>query len=969
MRLKIKAALTAAALCVSAFGGVFPASVMTELPAEAASFSYPVQQFRMAIANTNRNVNISSTDAGTPITSEKINGTGYENWYLNYISAGVYEIVNAETDYVLTADSSGYCTITADTDAANQRWNITAVEQDFEGYDLYYKITSNADSSKALTFTPDTNSFSTESYSGATYQKYKLNLKGLEGFAANAQVNGKQKAGTIGGLLGETVFVDTTEECVAAMKRTEPLTIVVTGNLEFNDWDQADQKIEDDKTILGSYSANIIYNSRWRNDDFNGDISITPSNNIVLQNLHFRATELNSNGCGVILVYIYCGRNIWFDHNDFSASFSHNRDVEVGKFIWINTPVANWSDGCYNGISPDYITLSYNHFNNRYWTVAYGTQNTETTRDRTTLMFNKWENCARRTPQIGNGTGHVYNSYHTYSISDPSQQIIAGDGCTMLTEYCYFEGLSGLEFAGGGSSSSPMRDTGSISASSVGGSASAMNKSFSYSHSWTPGTENYGYSLITANNTKNFCNSYSGSVTKLSDMKYITDSDLSSWIMTTYDCPFLEDIEVGELATGKPATLMNTSNTYTFKNAGSGLYLEVADGTAAAGTDVIQNSTTVSAANSWTLEDAGDGYYRIYSALGDGKTYLLDLDYGKADNGTNIGIWTDTESDAQLFKFVATGEGTYQIATKATKDASGIGIVAGSTEPGTSAIQWKYDGSANQQWIVEIQGSLFQDLQVYDAATIQFWSVNPDAAVGDPLYGDRASTYLTLPEALVGAEALMTSCDAKYLDGDLASFTAGADMTVYVALDNRVTTVPSWLSSWTKTDMTTSYNTDFSFNVYSTEVAVGDTVTLGTNGQSSGCVCYTVFAVEETEEPTTEELTTEEPTTEEPTTEEMTTEEPTTEEITDDPDEPDTTEDENGSGEEADIHYGDVDLNDTVNIMDAIALAQASMGMIDLTEEQKRNADCDGVTGLNGNDTLAIMKYLVKLEPSLPLVK
>ena len=392
--------LTAAVLGVSAaaFDPAGLAQMSVKASAAASDFSYPVQQFRMGIADTNRNVNISAAEAGAPVTSAKNNGTSAENWYLNYISAGVYEIVSADTGLVLTAES-GYCTVSSDTDAANQRWNITSVQKDFEGYDLYYKITSNADSSKALTFTPDTNSFALESYSGATYQKYKLNLKGLEGFAANAKVSGGEKAGTIGGLLGETVFVDTTEECVAAMKRTEPLTIVVTGNLEFNDWDQADQKIEDDKTILGSYSANIIYNSRWRNDDFNGDINITPSNNIVLQNLHFRATELNSNGCGVILVYIYCGRNIWFDHNDFSASFAHNRDVEVGKFIWINTPVANWSDGCYNGISPDYITISYNHFNNRYWTVAYGTQNTETTRDRTTLMFNKWENCARRTPR------------------------------------------------------------------------------------------------------------------------------------------------------------------------------------------------------------------------------------------------------------------------------------------------------------------------------------------------------------------------------------------------------------------------------------------------------------------------------------------------------------------------------------------------------------------------------------------
>lgn len=861
--------LSAAALVFSA-AAVYPItddSVMLKASAAASDFSYPVQQFRMGIADTNRNVNISEAEAGAPVTSDKLNGTDGENWYLNYISAGVYEIVSAGTGYVLTADSSGYCTIAADTDAANQRWNITAVQQDFEGYDLYYKITSSADSSKALTFTPDTNSFSTESYSGATYQKFKLNLKGLEGFAANAKVSGGEKAGTIGGLLGETVFVDTTEEMVAAMKRTDPLTIVLTANVSFADWSKEDQKIEDDKTILGSYSANIVYDTQWRNDDFYGSEDKPPSNNIVIQNLHLRATKLTNNS-GVILIYIYSGRNVWIDHNDFSATFAHDKDNEVGKFLWINTPVANWSDGCYNGISPDYVTVSYNHFNNRYWTVAYGTQNTETTRDRTTLMFNKWEQCARRTPQIGNGTGHIYNNYHTFSGSGASSQIIAGAGSKILSENNYFEGLSGLEIEGGGGSDSPTRDNGSVTASSSSSSPSSLNKSFKYSHSWNPGTENYGYSMVSATDTKSFCNSYSGSVTKLSDMKFITDSDLASRVTTKYDCPFLKDIECGELATGKPAALLNTANTYTFKNAGSGLYLEVAGGTAAAGTDVIQNGTAAAAANTWTLKESGngDGYYYIMSALGDGKTYFLDVANMSPDNGANIGIWTDTACDAQLFKFVDNGDGTYQIATKVTKDAGGIGIVAGSTEAGASAVQWKYDGSANQKWTVEIQGSLIQNLNVKDAATAQFWSINDSAAVGDLLFGDRTAAYMELPDALVGAEALLTSCDAKYITEDLATFTAGADITVYVALDSRVTTPGSWLSDWTLTDMTTCYNTDFNFKIYEKEYSAGETITLGQNNQSASCVNYTVFVTEQEEEATTEPTTeaTTEATTQEP---------------------------------------------------------------------------------------------------------
>ncbi len=911
--------------------GAFPFGIFEKTEAEAASFSYPVQQFCMGIADTNRNVNISAEDAGSPVTSDKHNGTDNENWYLNYISAGVYEIVNAATDYVLTADG-GYCTIAPDTDAANQRWNITAVQQDFEGFDLYYKITSNADSAKALTFTPDTNSFSLESYSGENYQKYKLNLKGLEGFAANVKTEKGEKAGTIGGLLGETVFVDTTEECVAAMKRTEPLTIVVTGNLEFNDWRQEDQKIEDDKTILGSYSANIIYNSRWRNDDFNGDINIPPSNNIVLQNLHFRATELNSNGCGVILVYIYCGRNIWFDHNDFSATFAHDKDNEVGKFIWINTPVDNWSDGCYNGISPDYITVSYNHFNNRFWTVAYGTQNTETTRDRTTLMFNKWEQCARRTPQIGNGTGHIYNDYHTYSGSGASSQIIGGAGSLMLSENCYFEGLSGQEIEGGGAADTPYRDNGSVAAADSNSAASAMNKTFKYSHDWNPGTENYGYSLISANDTKAFCNSYSGSVTKLSDMKYITDSDLSGWIMKTYENPFVKDIAVGELAAGKEGTILSTENTYAFRNSGSGLYLAVADAKAEAGADVVQLAESGNAAG-WTLKESGneDGYYYVISEVGDGKTYYLDVANMSPDNGTNIGIWTDTACDAQLFKFVNNGDGTFQIATKTTKDASGIGIVAGSTESGASAVQWKYDGSANQNWIVEIDNALVQNLEVKDA-TIGNWSVVDDVQVGDLVYGDRDATYTALPDVLVGAEYIRTACDAKNSTEDLAVFEASGDGTVYVAMDDRVTEIPAWLSGWTKTDLTAANSKSVTFEIYALEVNAGDAVTLGTNGQSASCVNYTVFMTEKTEEPTTE------------------TTEPATETVP-----------------ETELVYGDVNCDDSVDILDVIALNKSLLAGETLSEQGTRNADVDKDGSPTSADALTILKYTIRLVESLPV--
>ncbi|MCI6560432.1 MAG: RICIN domain-containing protein [Ruminococcus sp.] len=151
----------------------------------------------------------------------------------------------------------------------------------------------------------------------------------------------------------------------------------------------------------------------------------------------------------------------------------------------------------------------------------------------------------------------------------------------------------------------------------------------------------------------------------------------------------------------KTGDTMDSTNKYMFKNVGSGLYLEVADGNAAAGANVQQGAEGETKANTWKLSPAGGGYYHVISCLGDGKTYYLDIDYGKTENGTNIQIFTDTAADAQLFKFVKNDDGTYTITTKPTLDASCLGVSGGSTEQGANVLQWECDGSDNQKWIAE----------------------------------------------------------------------------------------------------------------------------------------------------------------------------------------------------------------------------------------------------------------------------
>ena len=86
---KLAAAMSAAALALGA-AGAFPE---TALEADAA-VSYPVQLFRLGIADTDNNV----TADGTALAPSEMTGTAAEKWSVNYVSAGVFEIVNALVD-------------------------------------------------------------------------------------------------------------------------------------------------------------------------------------------------------------------------------------------------------------------------------------------------------------------------------------------------------------------------------------------------------------------------------------------------------------------------------------------------------------------------------------------------------------------------------------------------------------------------------------------------------------------------------------------------------------------------------------------------------------------------------------------------------------------------------------------------------------------------------------------------------
>ncbi|MDE5860738.1 MAG: dockerin type I repeat-containing protein, partial [Ruminococcus sp.] len=142
---------------------------------------------------------------------------------------------------------------------------------------------------------------------------------------------------------------------------------------------------------------------------------------------------------------------------------------------------------------------------------------------------------------------------------------------------------------------------------------------------------------------------------------------------------------------------------------------------------------------------------------------------------------------------------------------------------------------------VAIDGNLIKNLSVSDTENSGDWHIVGSISENDVVFGDRDFTFTSMPEALSGAEYIRTACDSKNSNENLAEFIANEDITLYIALDNRVETLPEWLKNFTKTDMTVSYSNDVTADIYSMNYSSGDKITLGTNGQSAYCVNYTAF--------------------------------------------------------------------------------------------------------------------------------
>lgn len=141
---------------------------------------------------------------------------------------------------------------------------------------------------------------------------------------------------------------------------------------------------------------------------------------------------------------------------------------------------------------------------------------------------------------------------------------------------------------------------------------------------------------------------------------------------------------------------------YRIKNVHSGLYMTVANAQGSAGANVVQYTADgAEKYNTWYIRSDENGYYEIYSGLGEGDSLLLDLEGGKRDNKTNIGIYTNTDSDAQKFCFIKNDDDTYYIVTKSTNGKGAVELIDAQKNDGANVQQYEVNGHSCQKWLLE----------------------------------------------------------------------------------------------------------------------------------------------------------------------------------------------------------------------------------------------------------------------------
>lgn len=677
--------------------------------ASAISTDYPVTLMNLASKDNSTVLTEGGTSDGSAVQMSKLGKDLSPSWRMDRVGSDsngtFFKITNAQSGRDLTPKSynvsNGNSVIVyGDESNKSQHWYAIPVSKDSLGNDLYYKIVNYSNTKLALT--QGKSGCTLSNYTGADNQLFLLNPDGLQGFAGYTKNNGanKIKAADIGGLFGETVEVSTFADLKKYATSDTPYTIVVTKNISVSNLEKDSSgnhyycpdgriNVHSNKTIIGSYGANTLTNVQFLTSTNSGT-----GNNVIYKNFNLQHSD-RSNGNDSIVVYFRSGENLWVDHCTFVGHSEYN------KYGYSTSP--DWDKFlacCYDA---DYCTVSDCSFGLHEYGVILGYPDSSASNyskydgyPHMTLAANKFDKTLTRAP--GLMRWGYYHSLDNY-INNFSMAYTIQANARIFAENCRYENGGNVtcdwNSNSGDYASGTFADSGCTADSTckrvhLGDNATSNNPSLAKAGTWKPLT-NYDYISISSTDAKTYTSSYSGAQKDKNNWMYLRYSSKGVPAATYTEAPKEEVITAATLKEGA---------FYTIKNVNSGLYMEVEGGSAKNNANIQQwGADSAANHNTWRAISAGGGYYYLQSQVGD-KTYVLDIAGRKADNGTNVDLYSYRATDNQQFMFTLNSDGSYKIRTKVSQNKSAVEVKDANTSSGANVQEWEVNGANCQDWIL-----------------------------------------------------------------------------------------------------------------------------------------------------------------------------------------------------------------------------------------------------------------------------
>ena len=819
-------------------------------PAEAVSTDYPAQLMNIAAKDNSAVLTENGTADSSPLSVRGLGGDLSQAWRFDRVNTDAngtfFKICNAQSGRLLTP--AGYqvkagnaVQIFGSESAKSQHWYVIPVKNDRLGNPLWYKIVNYENT--ALALTQGSSGLTLESYADLDSQLWLLNPDGLQGFAGYCKDDtaGNVKAADIGGLFGETVEASTFDELKQYATADTPYTIVITKNISVTNLDLHGDRymcqagriyLHNNKTIIGSYAAHTLFNVQFCTATKNG-----VGNNIIIKNVESQH-DAESNNNDSIQFYFGSGQNIWADHVTFTGHSNYGYaprtgQVDEDKFLAV----------CYDA---DYCTVSDCSFGAHKYGVLLGypadgsdTKAKYNNFPRMSLIANKFNDTNTRGPGLMRwGYFHSLNNY----VNKFSMAYTVISECKIFAENCVYENGGNVicdwdkvSFVGYYS------ESGSVFNNCKRTKQGGDSNSTAQPCAWRP-SSNYAYTAKSAADAKSYCNAFSGCQSAKEKVAYLR-----------YAAAGVPSAGYNEAPSGPTAAQFTDGALFRIRNVNSQLYMQIADGKAENGANIQQwGSTEDSLHDLWKMIDAGGGYYFIASALDD--SFVLDVSGKSADNGANIALYQKNDGLNQQFMLMTDGSGGYNILTRISGGKSAVETADGSRDSGANVQQWEANGEPCQSWelipaSLPVSGRLVRGLTVYDDENAAEWGLADSASGSDTVFGDRDFTYTEFPAELQGAERIVTACDSKNAEGDLAAFTAAKDITVYIVADDRLVQRPAWMGEYSDTGLHAASSNGVSFTLLARDVSAGERVVLGNNGMTGAVVNYAVLVMEQAAEP------------------------------------------------------------------------------------------------------------------------